>query len=175
MKIEKILCEFCEVLTDEDKYFIFSEIKTLFYNSFFNQKITFKEIFDFVIKYSSIAVKKTNLYQFFNEENNDGKGNNKDINDNNKKHKDNIDNNNNNKIKNNNVFNINSIDESEINGEEIVDLTNFTFDEKKYYGLELIYSYLSFEQYQQLQMNEQQKIEFINLASEFLKILDVYG
>ena len=172
MKIEKILCEFCEVLTDEDKYFIFSEIKTLFYNSFFNQKITFKEIFDFVIKYSSIAVKKTNLYQFFNEENNDGKGNNNDINDNNKKHKDNIDNNNNNKIKNNNVFNINSIDESEINGEEIVDLTNFTFDEKKYYGLELIYSYLSFEQYQQLQMNEQQKIEFINLASEgVVKIL----
>ena len=47
-----------------------------------------------------------------------------------------------------------------------VDINSFSFDEKLYYGLELIYSYLSFEQYNQLNINEQQKIEFVNMASE---------
>ena len=137
IQIEKIICDFCEVLIDDDKYIIFSEIKTIFYNSIFNQKNTFKEIFDFIIKYSSIAVKKTNVYK---------------------------------KQINNNFIDINAVDDIDINivqsEEQSQSINNINFDEKKYFGLELIYGFLSLEQYNQFQMNFKQKIEFINKASD---------
>ena len=131
-QLNTIFCDFCEILTDEDKYYIFSEIKTIIFNLIFNQSTYLKEILNFIINFSSIAVKKTNTYN--NEDNKDKKENKKD---------------------------------SKIQKEEMnVDINNFSFDEKLYYGLELIYSYLSFEQYNQLNITEQQKIEFVNTASE---------
>ena len=142
-KIIKVICLFCEVLTDEDKYFIFSEIKTIFYNSIFNQNISFKELFNFIINYSTIAVKKSNVYKIPDSE--QGKNEKKKISSKNLKI---------------------SKKDSNVKEEIKIDINSFSFDEKQYYGLELIYSYLSFEQYSQIQMNEQQKIEFINLASD---------
>ena len=131
-QLETIFYDFCEILTDEDKFYIFSEIKTIFYALIFNKSDYFKDILNFIINFSSIAVKKTNIYN--NEENKDKKENKKD---------------------------------SKIQKEEMnVDINSFSFDEKLYYGLELIYCYLSFEQYNQLNINEQQKIEFVNMASE---------
>ena len=52
MQMEKIICDFCEVLTDDDKYMIFSEIKFIFEDSIFNQKNTFKEIFSIAVKHA---------------------------------------------------------------------------------------------------------------------------
>ena len=131
-ELTKIFCDFCQILTDEDKFYVFSEIKTIFFNLIYIQSTYFKEILTFIINFSSIAVKKTNVYK--NEDNKDKKENKKDP----KSQKE----------------------------EVTVDINSFSFDEKLYYGLELIYSYLSFEQYNQLNINEQQKIEFVNMASE---------
>ena len=136
-----IICDFCEVFTDDDKSFFFSEIKSIFYDSFFNQNISFKEMFNFLIRYSVIAVKKTNIYNDPLKE---------------KENKD----------KKKDVKNLKNSKKNVISEEINIDTSNFTFDEKIYYGLEIIYAYLSFEQYNQLKMNEQQKIEFINIASD---------
>ena len=116
-QVLQMMNKFCEILTDEDKYYIFSEIKNIFYNSIYNQNITFELFFVFIKKFSSIAVKKTNIYKISNEEKDLKKENNKD-------YKNSI------SIKEKKE---NNIDESI---EEIQNINNFTFDEKKYYGLE---------------------------------------
>ena len=143
MEIEKIICEFCEVLTDEDKFYFFNEIKSAFYDSMVNQNISFKEIFNFVINFSSIGVKRTNSYDDESKENfekNKGKNIKKKV-----------------EEKSNNNLEAK---------EQLIDISNISFDEKKYFGLELIYGFLSFEQYDQLKANEMQKLEFINDALE---------
>ena len=61
-KLLKILCEFCEVFTEDDKYYIFSELKSNFYNAKFNQSISYKNFFNFMIDYTCIAVQKINIY-----------------------------------------------------------------------------------------------------------------
>ena len=122
-KIIKVICQLCEVLTNQDKYFIFTEIKTPFYNSFYEQNTIFQEFFNFIINYSVIAVKKTNIYE------NQGK-------------------------------------EFENSIEEKNEKNISIFDEKKYYGLELVYNYLFFENYEQVQIMEQEKLNYINLASK---------
>ena len=136
-QIIKILNDFCEVLSDEDKYFIFSEIKTIFINSFYNQNITVKEIFDFIINYTITAVKKSNIYGLPETE--------PVIKDKSKAYA--------------SVFGFNP----QTNQENINCLF---FDEKKYYGLELIYNYLSFEPYDQIKANGKLKLDFINSASK---------
>ena len=143
MQIEKIICDFCQVLTDDDKYLIFSEIKFIFEDSIYNQKNTFKEIFDFIINYSSIAVKKTNIYK---------------------------------RQVNNNFVDINAKDDADANiiqsEEQNQEINNNNFDEKKYFGLELIYGFLSLEHYDQFQMSFKQKMELINKASDgIIKII----
>ena len=125
-QIIKFITEFCEILTDEDKYFIYSEIKGVFYDSFFNQSPTFSEIFNFMINFSAIAVKKRNTYKTSLPE-------------------DNI------------------VEQKEENDENIESLS---YDENKYYGLDLIYNYLFFEQYEQLEMGQKRKLDFINTASK---------
>ena len=132
-RIIRVFCELCEVLTDEDKFFIFSEIKTFFYNSFYSQNTASREFFNFIINYSVIAVKKTNIYEMKRKESI-------------KEKKHNI-----NSIKDN-------VDKEEINSS--------SFDEKKYYGLELVYNHLYFDIYDQVQMMEQKKLDYINIASK---------
>ena len=105
-KLQKILCDFCEVLIDEDKYFIFSELKSIFYNSMYNQNNSFKYFFDFMINFTSTSVKKINTL-IPNKEN-----------------------------------------KNEINK------NNINFDEKKFYGLELICGFLTEEQYKQFNYDE---------------------
>ena len=143
-QVLEIMNKFCEILTDDDKYYIFLEIKNIFYNSIFNQNNTFELFFVFIKKFSSIAVKKTNIYKISNEED-IKKENNKDY------------------IKNisNKEKKENNIDEST---EEIQNINNFSFDEQKYYGLELIYNYLSAEYYEQLKMDDKKKKNFLNLS-----------
>ena len=140
------IIDFCEILTDEDKSNVFGEIKNIFYNSFFNQNFTLETIFSFIIRFSSIAVKKTNIY---NSENNEK--NYKDIN------KVNIN------------ININSIsDNMDCNTcrpiEEICDTSNLQFDEKKYYGLELVYNFMTNEQYEQVKFNDKKLKEYKSAA-----------
>ena len=143
MEIEKIICEFCEVLTDEDKFYFFNEINIVFESSMVNQNISFKEIFNFVINFSSIGVKKTNSYDEDSKENNEknmGKNMTKKVEE---------------------KSNKNLEDE-----EQMIEISNDKFDEKIYFGLELINRFLSFEQYDQLKLNDMQKLEFINAALE---------
>ena len=123
-KLQKILCDFCEVLIDEDKYFIFSELKTIFYNSMYNQNNSFKYFFDFMINFTSTSVKKINTL-IPNKEN-----------------------------------------KNEINK------NNINFDEKKFYGLELICGFLTEEQYKQFNYDEKQKKEMINICIDgIIKII----
>ena len=137
-QIIKILNDFCKILSDEDKFFIFSEIKTIFINSFFNQNVTVKEIFDFIINYSITALKNSNIYSLPETE------------------KDN-------KEKNKVFTSLFGININQVNQE---DINCLSFDEKKYYGLELIYNYLSFEPYDQIKANEKLKLDIINSASK---------
>ena len=130
-QILQIINDFCEIFTDEDKFYFFSEIKLLFYDSIFNQKITFQEIFNFLIKYTSIAVKTTNIYRT--------------------------------PYKEKNIKDINAIDTEE---EIVEDINSLSFNEHKYYGLELIYSYLSYDTYKQLEMTINIQKDFINIASK---------
>ena len=149
MEIEKIICEFCEVLTDEDKYYFFSEINSVFYDSMANQNISFKEIFNFIINFSSIGVKKNNSYDEESKENKEK-----------------------NKGKNNKKKNEEKPHNNLENEEQLIEISNIKFDEKNYFGLELIYGFLSFDQYEQLQLNDMQKLEFINDALEgIIKIM----
>ena len=84
-------------------------------------------MFNFLIRYSAIAVKKTNVYKDPLKE---------------KENKD----------KKKDVKNLKNSKKASIQEEINIDTSNFTFDEKIYYGLEIIYSYLSFEQYNQLKI-----------------------
>ena len=122
-KLLKFLCDFCEAFNDEDKYFIFSELKTNFYNAKYNQNISFKQFFNFMIDYTCISVKKINK-----EKKGDLQSK-------------------------NNLIN---------------------FEEKKFYGLELIYEFLLNEQYTHTEFNynEKQKKEMINTSIDgIIKII----
>ena len=59
-KLLNILSDYCEVFSEEDKYFIFSEIKTNFYNEKNTENDIFKLIIDFFINFTSTAVQKIN-------------------------------------------------------------------------------------------------------------------
>ena len=111
IKILKILCDFCEVFTEEDKYYIFSELKSNYYNAKYNQNASFKPFFNFIINYTCIAVKKLNIQ-------------NKEI------------------------------------KQEKIDTNNF--DEKKLYGLELIYESILEEQYDFNKKNENIQNAIVN-------------
>ena len=127
-----IISDFCKILIDEDKYYIFSEIKKIFFDFKSKNNINcFKEIFYFIIKFTSIAIKNSNLS--------------------------------NNSLQDENITKTSKKNNIEL--EEIqIDINSIFIDEKKYYGIELIIDHLSFEQYDQLQMNPNQKIEIINSA-----------
>ena len=124
--MQTIICEFCEVFTNEDKYFIFSEIKKIFHNLKYEEYNIFDQIFNFIGNYTCIAVQKINIY-------------NKELPQ--KEKKDEISKNN-------------------------------SFDEKRYYGLEMIYGFLLQEQYALLDYTGQEKKEMINKAIDnIIKII----
>jgi hypothetical protein len=138
-QIFKTILNFCEILTDEDKYTVYAEIKTIFYNSFFNQNITLEIIFYFIVKFSALAVKKTNVYKHEDKDKDKDKNINKE---------------NNNLIKENKDNNITEP------VEDINSIDNVNFDEKKYFGLELVYKFISNEQYEQIKMSDKQQKDY---------------
>ena len=114
-KMQKIFCDFCEVFTDVDKYFIYSEIKQIFNNLIYEERSIFEPIFDFLSNFTSTAVKRSNINQ---KEKPSGKEN--------------------------------------------------TFEEKKYYGMELIYEFISEERYSMLGYNNKEKNEMINKTIDYI-------
>ena len=119
-KIQKILCDFTQALTDEDKFLIFSEIKSIFYNIIYEEKNFFIHCFNLIVEFSCIAVQKNNKDLI-------GKMNNK---------------------------------------------NNLNFEEKIFYGLEMIYNFITEEQYQLLAYDDKQKKEMMNLSIDsIIKIL----
>ena len=118
---KKILCGFCEVLKDDDKYFFFCELKTIYYDVIYNQIFLIENIFELIVEFTCISVKKS--------ENN---------------------NSNNTQENNNNIF-----------------------DEKKFYGTELIYGFILEEFYEQYNaLEEKQKNDLINNSiNSIIKIL----
>ena len=122
IKIQKILCDFCQALTDEDKYFIFCEIKNIFYKEIYEEKEIFILCFNLLIDFSCIAVQKINKDLI-------GKNDNKN------------------------------------NGE-------IKFEEKNFYGMEIVYGFITEEQYQLLKYDEKQKKEMMNLSIDsIIKII----
>ena len=184
--IQNIISDFCVILSEEDKLYVYGEIKNYIEKSIKKKGIPVKDHLLFIIDYSLRAVATKN------ENKKDKK---------NKKEKENIENKEENlkekkieeetkreiKEKENKEENLkekkieeetkkeikekeNKEENNENKNEETLDLK---MEEKDYYGLIFLLDYLSEEQYINYNMTNEQKIELINTSIDgIIKIID---
>ena len=136
--IQNIICDFCEILNDEDKLNVYNGIINYIDKSIEKKGIPMKEHLSLIIDYSLKAM-----------ENNDDEENDKDDKDKDNKNK-NDENEKDNKDNNDNLYDENKI--------------NLKIENNNYYGLNLLLQYLSEEKYKKYNMTNEQKIELINLS-----------
>ena len=175
--IYEIICDFAEILTEQDNFFFFQQIKKYFEKSIEKKGTPTKELLIFLIEFSYRAISSRN--------------NNNEIKEN--KNKNNISCENKKIIENNNKNGGNKSEESEETEEEEEDddiinnenedisfskeeddkLFNFKIEEKDYYFLDLLKKYLLEEEYQKYKISNEQKIEIINISTEgIIKIIE---
>ena len=156
--IQNIISAFCEYLSEEDKLYVYEEIKKYLEKSITKKGIPVKEHLLFVIEYSiqAIVTKKNNNKNIeknlrINEE--------KEIEGEEKKTKTDEDEKNNDKDKEN----------------ENEELSNLKLEEGDYFGLILLMNYLTEEEYNKYNMTNEQKLELINESIDgIIKIINIY-
>ena len=148
--IQNILSEFCEFLSEEDKLYVYGEIKKYLEKSITKKGIPVKDHLLFVIDFSiqAISTKKCNNK---NKEKNDEKE--KEIEGEEKKTK-------------------TDEDEEKEKGNE--GLSNIKLEEGDYFGLNLLMNYLTEEEYNKYNMTNEQKLELINESIDgIIKIMNI--
>ena len=153
--IHKIILDFCDILSEEDKLYLYNELKKYFEQNTEKRGMPLKEQLQFIIEYSVRAISSK-------IENNQ-----KDKNKNSAKPK--------------NTEESRDDEEEEEDDETIENddftkeddkLFNFKTEDKDYYGLNLLTSYLSEEEYKRFNMTNEQKIELTNISTEgIIKII----
>ena len=154
--INNIILDFCEFLSEEDKLYLYNEIKKYFEKGIEKRGMPIKEQLLFIIEYSVRAISS--------KIENDKKNVNK----------------NSEKLQKEEE---NEEDEEEEEEDEIIEneddfskeddkLFNFKTEDKDYYGLNLLKSYLQEEEYKRFKMTNEQIIELINTSTEgIIKII----
>ena len=159
-KIHTIFINFCEFLSEEDKFYVFKEIKNNFEKITEKEGMPNKEQLLFIIDFTARAI-------FFKNNNNKENNENKNINNNNKKDDDNRED-----------------DEEEEEDDEIIEneeissknddviLFSFVIEDKNFYGLNLLNNFLSDKEYEKYKMSVEQKRELILTSIEgIIKII----
>ena len=132
--IQNIICDFCQILNDEDKRNVYNEIINYIQKSIEKKGIPMKEHLSFIIDYSLKAIETKKLIdeeEDINKEDTDTKKE------------------------------IENGGENIIYDEKIV---NNKIENNEYYGLNLLLQYLSEENYNKYNMTNEQKIDIINLS-----------
>ena len=154
--IQNIIIDFCKILSEEDKLYVFGEIKKYIEKSINKKGIPIKDHLLLIIDYSLRAVTTKTK----DKENKDKKEKEKE---------------------NENVENKMEKKEETKEGEtkdlkkekESEGALDIKLEEKDYYGLILLLDYLSEEQYKKYNMTNDQKVELIKTAIDgIIKILD---
>ena len=162
--IQNIICNFCDYLSEEDKLYIYKEIKKYLEKSIEKKGIPMKDHLLFIIDFSLKAISTNN-----NE-------NEKKTDEDNKKDK--ADKNENEEINKDNGNTDNTKEEEKIdkdNNKNDDKSLNIDINEDNYYGLSLLLNYLSEEQYKKYSMTNEQKIELINSSIEgIIQIMENY-
>ena len=152
--IQTIICDFCDYLTEEDKLYIYGEIKKYLEKSIEKKGIPMKDHLLFIIDFSLRAISTNNKD---NEKSNEDKDKDKDEDkDNDKEEADNGN------IENKKEKSI--TDRNDNKNEDTI--LNIDINEDNYYGLNLLLNFLSEEQYKKYSMTNEQKIELINVSIE---------
>ena len=150
--IQNIICDFCNYLTEEDKLYVYGEIKKYLEKSIEKKGIPMKDHLLFVIDFSLRAISTNN--------NDNEKKENEDKNKDKENKKGEKENGNTENKKEEEIANTNKKNEDQ--------LLNFNLNEDNYYGLNLLLNYLSEEQYKKYSMTNEQKIELINSSIEWI-------
>ena len=151
--IQNIISAFCEYLSEENKLYIYGEIKKYLEKSITKKGIPVKDHLLFVIEYSlqAIVTKKNN-----------NKNNEK-----NKRKKEE-------KEKEGETL-TDEDEKNNKNGNGNEELNNLKLEEGDYYGLILLMNYLTEEEYNKYNMTNEQKLELINESIDgIIKIMDIY-
>ena len=148
--IQNLICDFCQILSEEDKLNVYEEIKKYIDKSIEKKGIPIKENLLFIIEYSLKAIKtKKNEHKKDKNYNKENKENEED----------------------NGIKTEEKEKEKEKTNEEKNEQDNkkeensiIKLDEDNYYGLNLLLDYLLEEQYNKYNMTNEQKIELINTS-----------
>ena len=161
--IQNIICKFSEILSEEDKIYFFEEIKKYLEKSIEKKGIPMKDHLLFIIDYSLNAVSNDNE----NIETNKFKNKKSEEKDKNKKEK--VE-----EQKKENIEDKKEKEKEENSGNKNdKKLINEELNENKFYGLNLLLSYLAEEKYKKYSMTNEQKIELINTTIDgIIKIIE---
>ena len=167
--INEIIYDFTEILSEEDKFYFYNEIKKYFEKSIEKKGMPIKDQLLFLIEFSIRAISSKNLQKGIKE-------NNKNSNIKNKKAE---------QRKNEKKNEESEEEDEEEEDDEIIDnedvsfskeddkLFNFKIEDKDYYFLNLLKRYLEEDEYKKYNMTNEQKIELINISSEgIIKIIE---
>ena len=134
--LQNIICDFCEILSEEDKFYVYEEIKKYLDKSIAKKGLPLKENLLFIKEYSLRAISTKNR-------NDEQKGN---------------------SIKDKNGEEENTDKDKKEDAKDNKNGEIMNLDEENYYGLNLLLNYLTEEQYQKYNMTNEQKIELINTS-----------
>ena len=163
---QDMVCDFCEILSDMDKLYLFEEIKKFMSKSVEKRGAPSKEQLLFIIDFTLRAIKSKN----FKEENE------------NKKNSENK------KLNGKNIIDKNEESEEDEEEEEEEDddedinfnsrsddkLINLKLGDEDYYGLNILKNYMLDEEYNKYNLTNEQKIELITTAIEGItKIIQI--
>ena len=133
--LQNIICDFCEILSEKDKLYLYEEIEKYLDKNITKKGIPLKEHLLFVKDYSLRAI-RTRKARKENDEEKESETKNEEE----------------------NIKTVKEENANSIKG-KIIDL-----NKDKYYGFGLLLNYLSQEQYQKYNMTNEQKIELINTS-----------
>ena len=151
--IQNIICDFCQILNEEDKINVYNEIINYINKSIEKKGIPMKEHLSFIIDYSlkAIETKKEK------EKNVEEKDKNKSLIDGSQSEGT--------KDEETNKIEVESEDKNKVNNDAYDEiLINSEIEKNKYYGLNILINYLSEDAYAKFSMTNEQKIEIINTS-----------
>ena len=168
--IQDIICDFCDILSEEDKLYVYEEIKKYLEKSIEKKGIPVKEHLLFVIDYTVKAIKA--------KSNNDKKEKNKKNEEESKEEakeekKEEIKEENINQENNQKQEITEKNDNKNDEASEDKKYKKIKLNDDNYYGLNLLLDYLLEEQYKKYSMTNEQKIELINISIKgIIKIIE---
>ena len=162
---QDVVCDFCEILSDMDKLYVFEEIKKYLTKGIEKRGVPFKEQLLFIIDFTLRAIKSKNL----------------------KEEKENKKNSENKKLNGKSLIDKNEESEEDEEEEEEEDdedincnsrsddkLINLKLGDEDYYGLNILKNYMLDEEYNKYNLTNEQKIELITTAIEGItKIIQI--